>query len=399
MKWYRTNFPGVRYRLHPTRKHGVKFDQYFVLHYKANGRGYSEAVGWASEGITARKAAGYLAQLKEANRTGSGPQSLREQREQNRLEREQVEKDSITFEQFFQQTYFPLAQANKSLRSCNTESGLFRWWIAPVIGDKPLNKISPLHLERIKKNMADAGKSPRTVHYCLAVVRQVFNLAIILNLCEGPNPVSKVKLPTEDNRRVRFLSRDEADKLLQELAETSPQLHDMALLSLHCGLRAGEIFNLTWTDVDLERGTLFLRDTKSGRNRTAFMTGAVKNMLAARKKADGTDTGFVFKATTGGKIEEISNAFTKVVNRLGFNAKVTDPRDRVCFHTLRHTFASWLVEAGVDLYTVKTLLGHQTLAMAERYSHLSQGALQQAVAKLSQSINEIPAGKVVALTR
>jgi len=283
-------------------------------------------------------------------------------------------------------------------KSLNRECSLFKCWIKPVIGDKPLSRISPLDLERIKKNMTTAGRSPRSIHYCLAVIRQTFNQAKKLSLFQGDNPVSKVKKPTVDNRRMRFLSRAEADMLLQELAETSSQLHDIALVSLHCGLRAGEIFNLTWADVDFERGTLLLRDTKSGRNRTAFMTAAVKSMLAERKKTDGG--GFVFKERrNGGRIKEVSNHFTKIVNRLGFNNGITDRRDKVVFHSLRHTFASWLVEAGVDLYTVKTLLGHQTLAMTERYSHLSQGALQQAVAKLSQSINENPAGKVVALTR
>lgn len=394
-KWYKTAFPGVRYRVHPTRKHGVNADRYFTIRYRLDGKIREEGLGWASQGMTARKAANCLAKLIEARRTGEGAQTLAEQRELRRFERAQEERDALTFGQFFQETYFPLARANKVFKSYNRERSLYDLWIFPMIGNKPLAKISPLHLERIKKNMADAGRAPRTVHYCLAVVRQIINLAKILNLYEGDNPVSKVRKPSVDNRRIRFLSHAEADRLLRELAETNTQLHDMSLLALHCGLRWGEICNLTWDCIELERDTIFLKDTKSGRNRTAYMTRAVNDMLTRRKAED--SAGLVFKSRDGGKIEQISNAFWKVIKRLGFNTGITDRRDRLVFHSLRHSYASWLVEAGVDLYTVKTLLGHQTLAMTERYSHLSQGTLQQAVAKLSQSINDNLAGKVVPL--
>ena len=71
--------------------------------------------------------------------------------------------------------------------------------------------------------------------------------------------------------------------------------------------------------------------------------------------------------------------FSRVVESLGLNKGVTDPRHKVTFHTLRHTFASWLVSSGTSLYTVKELLGHKTSAMVERYSHLSQEAQRQAV--------------------
>ena len=141
-----------------------------------------------------------------------------------------------------------------------------------MIGNKALNKISPLDLERIKKNMADAEKSPRSIQYALAVVRQVFNLARALGIYEGDNPVSKIKKPSVDNRRLRFLTREEADLLLAELKKRSQQLHDIALLSLHCGLRAGEIFDLTWDCIDFEQELILIKDPKSGTNRFAYMT-------------------------------------------------------------------------------------------------------------------------------
>jgi len=122
---------------------------------------------------------------------------------------------------------------------------------------------------------------------------------------------------------------------------------------------------------------MFLRDTKKRRNRTAFMTQEVKKILQA--KAGGEREDLIFPGRGDIKISSISGTFRLAVKELGFNNGVTDRRRKVAFHTLRHTYASWLVESGVDLYTVKKLMGHSTIAMTERYSHLGNNTLQNAV--------------------
>lgn len=390
-KWKSTKFPGVRYREHPTRKHGVQKDKYFAIRYQKDGKRREEGLGWASGGWSAQKASIALSELKKAYITGEGPTSLSEKREIIRVEKvkkteEQKRKkaDSLTYGHFFEKTYFPQAKANKSQRSWSREDQFYRLWVSPVIGDKPLKDVSPLDLERIKSNMAKAGRSPRTIHYCLATIRQVFNTAKLLGDYSGDNPVSKVKKPKVDNRRIRFLTKDEAGLLLEKLKARSMSLYNMALLSLHCGLRAGEIFNLTWADIDLEHGIITMRDTKGGLTRQAFMTKAVSQMFLALERKGYSD--LVFPNRKGNKRNEISNAFGRVVREIGFNDGIDDKRYHVCFHTLRHTFASWLVENGTDLYTVKELLGHSNLAMTERYSHLSNGTLQKAVNNLEKSL-------------
>lgn len=398
--WNQTKHEGVRYREHPSRKHGVKLDQYFVIRYRVGGKRREEALGWASQGWTAAKAAQTLAKLQEAARTGEGATSLAEKRQKAEEKRHaeaeartQAERDNVTFGSVFLDSYFPIAKKNKSLRSWQKEDQCYRLWIAPVLAEKPLKDIAPIHLERIKKNMAEAGRAPRSATYCLAVVRQVFNFARDHDLFAGQNPVTKVKKPSADNRRVRFLTHDEADRLLDALAERSPQVHDQALLSLHCGLRAGEIFALTWADVDLDRGVLTLRDTKSGKTRAAIMTEAVKSML--RAKVRGVPRELVFPARGGGKIVQVSDAFDRTVRALGLNDGVEDSRQKVVFHSLRHTFASWLVEQGVDLYTVKELMGHGNLAMTERYSHLAPDKLHRAVKTLEAGMEKAARNKKV----
>jgi integrase len=157
-------------------------------------------------------------------------------------------------------------------------------------------------------------------------------------------------------------------------------------------LRAGEIFNLTWDCIDFEQELILLKDPKNKSNRYAFMTTEVKEMLERRYQ--GQLNGLVFVDRKGNKIKEVSNAFDRAVKAIGLNEGIDDRRQKVVFHTLRHTFASWLVENGTDLYTVRELMGHKSLVMTERYSHLGQNTLRQAVQKLNKAINR-PKGKVL----
>ena len=187
-----------------------------------------------------------------------------------------------------------------------------------------------------------------------------------------------------DNKRERFLKQEEAQVLLNDLKVRSQQLYEISCISLHCGLRAGEIFKLTWSCVDCDEGTIRVMDSKGKLNRTAHMTETVREIFSSKKKAALTD--LVFKNRKGGMIKEVSNAFGRAVSDLGFNNAIYDPRQKVYFHTLRHTFASWLVQGDESLYTVKELLGHSTMAMTERYSHLASKNLKNAVRKLEDSL-------------
>jgi len=392
MKWKTGRFPGVRYREHATRRHGTQRDRYFTIRFAAGGRRYEEACGWSSQGWTAKGAFLLLSELKANARTGKGPTTLRERRELASKAIAAEAREGLTFGNFFQETYSPGAEAK---RSWPTERSLYKLWISPVIGAKPLAQIGAINLERIKRTMTRAGRSPKTVGDCLALIRHVFNEAARLGSFIGTNPVAAVTLPRSDNQRIRFLSRGEANDLLEALATRDLQLHDIALLSLHCGLRAGEIFGLTWNDVDLGRAHLFVKDPKSGRNRYAYLTAGAAEMLLNRFVGNYDNNGFVFTNPRGGKLTAVSRIFAKVVEKMEFNKGIQDRRQRVVFHTLRHTFASWLAEAGVDLYAISTLLGHRSIAMTQRYAHLGADSLRLAVAKLEQA-NE---AKVIAIEK
>ena len=389
-KKYSTKFPGVRYRIHQTRKYAGKLDRYFFIRYRVNGKPKEEGIGWASEGWNATRASGILSDLREAHRTGVGPQTLEEKRriEQEKRDAETAErkrkaKEEMPFSMYFTEKYLPEAKTNKTHDSWRRENNLFELWIKPVIGQMPFKNIRPFHMERIKKNMADAKKSPRSIQYALAVIRQVFNHAIKNQMFVGDNPATKVSKPRVDNKRVRFLTQDEADTLLDNLKNKSKQVHDIALISLHCGLRASEIFKLTWGDIDLNSGIITVKG-KGGKTRPAFMTDKVKTLFENLPSGEPTD--LVFKDRNGKKIMRISNLYYKTLEELGFNDGIEDRRLKACFHTLRHTYASWMVQNGENLYTVKELMGHSTLVMTERYSHLAKDNLRNAVQKFEDNL-------------
>lgn len=417
-----TDHPGVRYREHPTRKHGVKRDRYYSIYYRVpdptpehprHTRIVEEGLGWASEGMTVQKAALRLGELKEARRTGQGAMTLREKREISSAQRaaeeaarQEQRRDSLTFREIFEQFYYSNAVATKSKASAAREEQFFRLWVAPVIGDLTLKQIaeSDFHFQKIRKNMAE-GKRPsemmksnrrteknkdmtrpaaaRSVNYCMAMIRQVFNFARVSGLYEGSNPVRGIKDRKIDNKRFRFLTHGEAERLLEILRSRSLDVHDMCLLSLDCGLRAGEVFRLTWGDVDLVKRMIVLRDTKSGQTRFGYMTSRVKDMLSRREPKSRKE--LVFPGKNGKPAIRITNTFRSVVQELGFNEGITDPRQKVVFHTLRHSYASHLVQEGVNLYTVQKLLGHSTISQTERYSHLAPSTLQDAVRVLEKA--------------
>lgn len=380
VEWTRLE-PGIRCRKHPTRKHGVKPDSYFVLRFTVDGKSYQEALGWASEGMTLAKARIELARLKEAKRTGEGARSLRERRlldAQRRKSEEAAvlaaETAKISVAQYWDETYWP-AQIHKAKGSLVAENALWNKWISPAIGDIALVSLTSSDVEKVKNAMLKASKAPGSIKYALAVISQIWNSAYRNNLVSGVCPTKHVSLPKKDNRRQRYLTRDESGKLLAALATRSPISHDMSILGLDCGLRFGEIAALCWEDCDFERGQMLIRDPKARANRFAFMTNRVKEVLERLGKRA---SGLVFVDRKGNKFNRVSKAFRRITDDM-FNQGVDDPRLRVCFHTLRHTFASWLVEGGVSLYEVKELMGHADFAMTQRYSHLSPEGLRAAV--------------------
>lgn len=409
-KWIKTNFRGVRYHEHESRKNGIKKDQYFTIRYASNSKAkdykiIEEGLGWASQGWTAAKAYDRLGELKGNQKIGQGPQTLaekreilKEQKQAQAAAKERHEKENVTFGQFWNDTYFPTYKIGRKESTTRKGQEHFKNWIEPAIGNVPLKDLKPFAIEKIKKNILGAGKAPRTLQYVLATLRQAWNTARLNGLVVSDSPTKQIKIPKVDNKRVRFLSYEEADTLLIALQEADTLTHDLALLSLNCGLRFGEIAALKWGHIDIDRGIIEVVDPKGVQGRPAFMTGKIKTMFKDMKRRESDK--YIFTKENGDKLNDPPKIFHDTVAALGLNNGVTDPRRKVYFHTCRHTFASWHVSAGTDIYAVKSLLGHSNISMTERYSHLAPETLQNATRTLEKAINRAGrekenAGKVV----
>ena len=387
---------GLQYREHRTRKHGIRFDRYYRGRYTIDGTTVTIGFGWESQGWTKNRSLDKLREFRRNAQKGIKPRNLKEERElqeqkrkEDELKAEVERKKNITLEEVAQR-YMEWASENK--KSYYDDINRYNNHIKKRLGNKRLSEISPFDLERMKMDLTKAGKSPATVKHCLALVRQIINKAKAWELWDGENPVKKVKIPRLNNQRIRFLSYQEANNLLDGLKKVSLQVHDIALLSLHTGMRAGEIFNLKWQDIDFTNELIHIANPKNGVSRKVYMSESVKTILMAREKEEPNQ--YVFKNRKGQKINKISKVFTKVLKELGFNEGISDPRQRVTFHTLRHTFASWLAIEGTPILTIKELLGHRTLAMTERYSHLIPDTKKEAIRIIE---NKMKSGSVTAL--
>ncbi|UQZ88450.1 integrase [Deltaproteobacteria bacterium Smac51] len=386
---------GVRYREHDTRKHGKKPDRYWIIQYKRQGVVRNEGIGWWSEGASQAQAEEILAELRQHWRTGHGPQTLKEMRAVNTTIREEkalalarAEKDSISLNDFWEQTYYPFACSRKSTDTVKIEKWLFFAWLAQTVGPMPIRDIKAVDVERVLGKLQEADKSSRSQEHVKAILSGIISLAIRREIIPGPNPCRQVKVVKQDNQRVRFLSVEEATKLLGKLQSRSKQVHDEALLALFCGLRAKEIFHLTWGDIDFENRSLFIKDTKNKKlDRFAFMTSEVEEMLKQRRPVKPNPGSLVFPTADGRTQKSVSPTFREVLKELGWNDGVTDRRLKVVFHSLRHTFASWLVQDGEPLFTVSKLMGHSDIKMTMRYAHLAPNHLRQAAGRLEGRLN------------
>lgn len=245
-----------------------------------------------------------------------------------------------------------------------------RSWVHHV----PVGSLTPAMLTDIKVELL-AKLSTQTSLHRLSFVRRAINHAIALNLYPGPNPVtsrrnSPFQMPRPQNARIRFLTSEEAQALLAELRRRSRVLHDMALLALRTGLRSTEIFGLTGQDLALDANIIYVT-AKGGRRQPVHASADVMDMLS---KYVSRPDALLFPARDGGRKRGTSFTFTRAVRALGLEEGISDTRMEVTFHTLRHTFASWLAQSGrVTLLELKELMRHESILMTMRYAHLIPG--------------------------
>jgi integrase len=231
--------------------------------------------------------------------------------------------------------------------------------------DRPLEKDT--EGEPIKRRKF--GAASRNRH--LTMLKAMFNWGVQEGLTLS-NPTDGIKRMRETGARTRFLDSSEVNCLL---ARASDDIRPIVITAIHTGMRRGEILKLRWPDVDLQNRVLTVQESKSGKNRTIPIDDTPHETLKALPSR--FKKGYVFPHSSGEPMGDLQHKFQRLAKKAGTG----DTR----FHDLRHTFASHLVINGVDLKTVQELLGHSTIIMTMRYSHLAKSHRNQAIRTLDMA--------------
>lgn len=284
-----------------------------------------------------------------------------------------------TLAAFAEETYLPYAKQHK--KSWKDDESKIRRDIKARLGNIPLDEITTRDVMMLHSEIGNRA-APGTANRFLALLSGMFTLAMRCDLLEK-NPARNVKKFKEADPRERYLSGDELTRFLAALSvEEGKTTANAILLLLLTGLRRMELFSLRWTEVDLARGTIRLLHTKGGRGRTVALNSMASDLL--RKIKDGAAPGcpWVFPAARGdGHLVDVRKTLARAMQR----ADILNLRP----HDLRRSFASLGVNAGVDLYQIKDLLGHSTIAVTQRaYAHLQQNTLRSASEIVAKTVGE-----------
>ena len=367
MAWKPTKYTGVKAFISARRWKG-KPDMVYYIAIRYEGRLKWEKVGRVSEGYTAELASQIRSERIQDLKHGKSPAV----RNRNRKK--------ITFGEAwdkYRELHLPQTKSRDA-----ADDSRYKNHLRKRFGNMLLSTLGVLDLEKMRLEMRGDGYSDQTIHHCLALVRRVINKARKWGLWQGDNPVSKMDMPKPDNKRMRFLSAQEAQMLLEEICCRSRQWWRISLLSLHTGMRFSEVAKLLWEDLDLANGVLHVREAKEV-SRIVRLTPTSQAMLERMPR--GRPGALAFPNRKGAVIREVSETFVRSVDALGLNEGVTDRRHRVVFHTLRHTFGSWLAQNGVPLFEIGKYMGHGTLEMTERYSHLCPDQQRKAARVLERA--------------
>ncbi len=270
-----------------------------------------------------------------------------------------------------------LPRKPRSFREGNRQ---LHWW-KDQLGSYSLAAVTPAllseHRDKLSEGKTPSGtaRQPATVNRYIAALSHAFSVATKEWGWMEVNPVSKLGKLKEPRGRVRFLSDDERKSLLEACKESSDaRLYLLVVLAVSTGARKGELLGLRWPDIDLKRGVAVLHQTKNDERRALPLTGLALEILSERSKVRRLDTDLVF-ANAKGQPTFPRKAWEEALSA----AEIEDFR----FHDLRHSAASYLAMSGATLAEIAEVLGHRTLAMVKRYSHLTEQHTSAVVARMN----------------
>jgi integrase len=350
-------------------EHGIVYeclpdgDGRFAVNIMVDGQRVHRVIGKESEGVTRIQAESFI----ETKRT--------EARE-SRLNLPKRRKIILTLEQAAE-NYLELlpGEGGKDLKAKRRR---LEQHLIPFFKSKPLSGIMSFEIERYKKFRQNEGASNGTINRELAVLSHLFSKSVEWKWIEHKPAV--IKRLSEINCRLTYLTGEQIDRLIDAAkTDPNPDIYRFIVIGLETSMRRMEILSIRLKDIDCGRRIIFIPNAKAGA-REQPITGRLADYLQNELENAGEGQEWLFpslKSSTG-HVVNVEKAFRRVVEKAGM-----DPKE-VVRHTLRHTAITHLVQAGVDLPTVKRISGHKTLRMVERYSHQNGEHIQAAMDKLEK---------------
>lgn len=259
------------------------------------------------------------------------------------------------------------------------------WW-KEAIGPYALSEVGKaLLIEQRTRLSTEAGRnipqrSNATVNRYMATLSHAFSIAVNEWEWLHEHPMRKIAKLPEPRGRIRFLDDKERAALLQACqASEGEHLYLLVVLALSTGARHGELINLRWRDVDMQRKVIVLHDTKNKERRVLPLAHHALELMEARRKVRNIASDLVFPSPENPMKPWLSRTSWLTALKV---AKIQDFR----FHDLRHSAASYLAMNGATLAEIAEVLGHKTLSMVKRYSHLSEAHTAKVVQRMNERI-------------
>ncbi|MCP5313165.1 MAG: tyrosine-type recombinase/integrase [Chromatiaceae bacterium] len=284
---------------------------------------------------------------------------------------------ALTFADFFSDHYLPFAKQRK--RTWKRDQELFNRHLKPQFGHRKLNQITRAQIQTFHTGLRNQGLAGATCDHQVKLLRRCLNLAVEWGLLQS-NPATGFKLFNDDNRIEHYLDDDQLQRLLRVLrTDTNRVVCNVALWLLSTGARLNEALQARWDMVDRDNRVWRIPSatSKSKKPRSVPLNDAALAVLDALDTKDKFDHLFINRKT-----KKPYTTIHKVWERIRHEARLPDLR----IHDLRHSYASFLVNAGRSLYEVQQILGHSQPQVTQRYSHLSTRTLRDAADTASVAI-------------
>lgn len=273
---------------------------------------------------------------------------------------------------------------NSRLKSPRSWRKIWETRVCKRFGGVRLDEITPQDIAEFMCSMKSMRRTKgkrkplamETVIKNVKLISRLYSYAAKIGLYEGNNPTKRLDIPRYDNQVTTPLTDEELDRLMAVLGTWKNRMVALGFqFCLATGKRTGEVFNLTWSDVDFDSDVIRfeIKSIVKGRYQYLPMNGLMKSVLAEAQAERQVRSNLVFHSTNGNRIH-----YRWPWTRIKAAAKL---RPEIRPHDLRHTFASRLISSGkVDLYTLQHILGHKTVAMTQRYAHLANDSLRKGLA-------------------